>query len=222
MNDLERLLAGSPDANDPAVDRIRALLGRRADARDLLDVAYRTLDTPVGSLLLAATPAGLLRVAYPGEDHHAVLATLASRVSPRILRAPARLDDAARQLDEYFAIQRRTFNLPLDLRLSRGFRRTVLEHLSHVEYGHTVSYAYLAADVGNPRAVRAVATACATNPLPLILPCHRVVRSDGTAGAYIGGNDVKLALLNLEQATGADRDTSGRSRGPAECPDPHG
>lgn len=211
MNDIERLLAGSPDATDPAMERIRARLGRRADARDLLDVAYRTLDTPVGSLLLAATPAGLLRVAYPSENHDAVLATLASRVSPRILRAPARLDAAARQLDEYFATQRHRFDLPLDLRLASGFRRMVLEHLANVEYGHTISYAYLAADVGNPRAVRAVGTACATNPLPLILPCHRVVRSDGTAGGYIGGRDVKLALLNLESALPGAGERSGRA-----------
>lgn len=208
MNDLERLLAGSPDATDPAVERLRSLLSDRADQDDLLDVAYRTLDTPVGTLLLAATPAGLLRVAYPGEDHDAVLATLADRVSPRILRAPARLDDAARQVDEYFARDRRRFDLRLDLQLARGFRRTVLEHLRRVEYGHTVSYARLAADVGNPRAVRAVGTACATNPLPLILPCHRVVRTDGTAGAYIGGQDVKRTLLSLEHTNRADRDGS--------------
>lgn len=199
MNDLERLLIGAPEETDPGVERLRAVLSRRADESDLLDVAYRTVDTPVGSLLLAATPAGLLRVAYASEDHDAVLAALADRVSPRILRAPARLDDTARQLDEYFASDRRRFDLPLDLRLAHGFRRTVLEHLRSVEYGHTVSYAYLAADVGNPRAVRAVGTACATNPLPLVLPCHRVIRSDGTAGAYIGGPDVKLTLLSLER-----------------------
>jgi methylated-DNA-[protein]-cysteine S-methyltransferase len=206
MNDLERLLAGSPDATEPAMERLRTLLSRRAEQHDLLDIAYRTLDTPVGNLLLAATPAGLLRVAYPGEDHDAVLAALADRVSPRILRAPARLDGAARQLEEYFAQDRRGFELPLDLQLAHGFRRTVLEHLRRVEYGHTISYAVLAAEVGNPRAVRAVGTACATNPLPLILPCHRVVRSDGTTGAYVGGHDVKQTLLNLEHADQADHD----------------
>ena len=222
MNNLEHLLAGSPDATDPAMERIRASLSHRADQDDLLDVAYRTLDTPVGSLLLAATPAGLLRIAYPRENHDAVLATLASRVSPRILRAPARLDNAARQLDEYFATQRRRFDLPLDLRLTQGFRRTVLEHLSNVKYGHTTSYGFLAADIGSPCAARAVGTACATNPLPLVLPCHRVIRSDGTAGAYIGGHEVKLALLNLEHATRTGRDTPASSRGPAERPDLHG
>ena len=201
MNDLEDRLAGSHEVSDATagdMERLRALLSRRADQHDVLDVAYRTLDTPVGNLLLAATPAGLLRVAYPAENHDAVLAALADRVSPRILRAPARLDDAARQLEEYFAQHRHQFDLPLDLQLARGFRRTVLEHLPRVGYGHTTSYASLAAEVGNPRAVRAVGTACATNPLPLILPCHRVVRSDGTTGAYVGGHDVKLTLLNLE------------------------
>lgn len=206
MNDLERQLAGSPDTTDAAMERLRTLLSRRADQHDLLDVAYRTLDTPVGTLLLAATPAGLLRVAYPGEDHDSVLAALADRVSPRILRAPARLDDAARQLEEYFAHDRRRFDLPLDLQLAHGFRRTVLERLQQVEYGHTVSYALLAADVGNPRAVRAVGTACATNPLPLILPCHRVIRTDGTTGAYVGGHDVKQTLLNLEHTNQANQD----------------
>ena len=206
MNELERLLAGSrnpadpADPADPAVERLRAELNRRAEERELLDVAYRTVDTPVGTLLLAATPAGLVRVAYDREDHDAVLAALAERISPRILLAPGRLDDAARQLDDYFAHRRHAFQLPVDLRLARGFRRTVLERLPHVGYGHTVSYAELAADVGNPGAVRAVGTACATNPLPLVIPCHRVVRSDGTPGAYIGGADVKRTLLRLEHA----------------------
>jgi methylated-DNA-[protein]-cysteine S-methyltransferase len=198
MNELERLLAGAPDPADPAVPRLRALLTRRAEERNLLDVAYRVVDTPVGPLLLAATPAGLVRVAYHQEGHDAVLAALARQVSPRVLLAPARLDDAARQLDDYFTHRRRGFELPLDLQLARGFRRTVLEHLPAVGYGRTVSYAELAAEVGNPRAVRAVGTACATNPLPLVIPCHRVVRSDGTLGGYLGGVETKRALLDLE------------------------
>lgn len=200
MNTLERLLAGSTDTDDPALERLRAQLTLRAQEGDLLDVAYRTVETPVGSLLLAATPAGLVRVAYAREDHDAVLATLAQRISPRVLLAPARLDDVARQLDDYFAHRRRGFDVPVDLQLARGFRRTVLERLPGVGYGHTVSYAELAAGVGNPRAVRAVGTACATNPLPVVIPCHRVVRSDGTAGAYVGGAEVKRTLLELEHA----------------------
>jgi methylated-DNA-[protein]-cysteine S-methyltransferase len=201
VNELDHLLAGPADPADPAdpaVERLRARLADRAQERNLLDVAYRTIDSPVGPLLLAATPLGLVRVAYAREDHDAVLAALAQRISPRVLRAPARLEDAARQLDGYFAHRRRRFELPVDLRLAHGFRRTVLEHLPEVGYGRTVSYAELATEVGNPRAVRAVGTACATNPLPLVIPCHRVVRSDGTPGGYVGGSDVKRVLLELE------------------------
>jgi len=199
VNDLENRLAGAADPADPALARLRAVLARRAQEQDLLDVAYRTLDTPVGRLLLAATPAGLVRVAYAREDHDAVLAALAERVSPRVLLAPARLDDAAHQLEDYFTHRRQGFDLPLDLRLTRGFRRAVLEHLSGVGYGRTVSYTALAAEVGNPRAVRAVGSACATNPLPVVIPCHRVVRSDGSIGDYLGGPDVKRALLDFER-----------------------
>jgi methylated-DNA-[protein]-cysteine S-methyltransferase len=202
VNDLEDLLAGRTGAPapaaDPAMRRLRATLTRRAQEQHLLDIAYRTVDSPVGRLLLAATPVGLVRVAYPREDHDAVLTVLAQRVSPRILLAPARLDEVSRQLDDYFAHRRQAFDLTLDLRLANGFRRTVLEHLTDIGYGRTVSYAELAAEVGNPRAVRAVGTACATNPLPLVIPCHRVVRSDGTTGEYVGGPDIKRTLLDLE------------------------
>ncbi len=132
MNHLERLLAGSPNAADPAVQRFRAALAIRAQEHDLLDVAYRTIDTPVGQVLLAATPAGLVRVAYARQGHDAVLTALASQISPRVLFAPRRLDDAARQLDGYFARDRRGFDLAVDLRLAHGFRRAVLEHLPDV------------------------------------------------------------------------------------------
>ena len=180
--------------------RLHARLILDAEAADLLDVAYRIVDTPVGPLLLAATPAGLVRVAYAAEDHEAVLARLAADISPRILAAPARLDDAARQLDEYFRGARTAFDLPLDLRLARGFRREVITHLPRIGYGRTASYAEVAAVAGSPRAVRAVGTACARNPLPVVLPCHRVVRSDGDLGRYVGGGDAKRALLRLEAA----------------------
>lgn len=198
-NELEERLACVGDAGDAAVQRLRAELTRRAQEHNLVDVAYRTLDTPVGVLLLAATPEGLVRVAYAREDHDAVLDTLAQRISPRILMAPARLDEVARQLDDYFTHRRHSFDLPVDLRLTHGFRRTVLQHLSDVDYGRTVSYAELAAEAGSPRAVRAVGTACATNPLPVVIPCHRVVRSDGTFGNYIGGSDIKRTLLEFER-----------------------
>lgn len=197
MNDP--LVALSSDTEGGALDALRARLAARAADAELLDVAYRTVDSPVGPLLLAATPAGLVRVAYAREDFDAVLATLARRISPRVLRAAPRLDPAARELEEYFAHRRRSFDLPLDLQLSAGFRRRVLEELPRVGYGQTASYAYLAAELGSARAVRAVGTACATNPLPLVVPCHRVVRSNGTTGEYIGGADVKRVLLELEQ-----------------------
>jgi methylated-DNA-[protein]-cysteine S-methyltransferase len=179
---------------------LRRRLAVDADAAGLLDVAYRTIDTPIGTLLLAATSVGLIRVAFDREGVDAVLETLADKVSPRILEAPKRLDGAAREFDEYFSGRRRRFELPLDLSLSRGFRRMVLGYLPAIGYGRTSSYGAVAAAVGNPRAVRAVGTACATNPLPVVVPCHRVVRSDGTIGAYLGGPEVKKALLDFEVA----------------------
>jgi methylated-DNA-[protein]-cysteine S-methyltransferase len=150
--------------------------------------------------LLAATDQGLVRVAYAREDHDRVLAKLAERISPRILHAPARLDRFAREIEEYFAGARTLFDVPLDFRLSTGFRREVLTHLSEIGYGKTASYASVAQAVGNPKAVRAVGTACATNPLPVVVPCHRVVRSDGAVGGYAGGPVAKTTLLRLEAA----------------------
>lgn len=180
--------------------RLHRRLEEAASSAGLLDVAYRTLDTPVGALLLAATPKGLVRVAYAREDHDLVLERLARDVSPRILLAPARLDVVAREIDEYFAGRRSAFDVPLDLQLSHGFRRTVLSHLPEIGYGKTASYAEIAKAAGSPRAVRAVGSACANNPLPVVLPCHRVVRSDGTLGQYVGGVEAKETLLSLEGA----------------------
>jgi methylated-DNA-[protein]-cysteine S-methyltransferase len=186
--------------NDDTLARLHQRLERDADIGALLDVAYRTIDTPVGTLLLAATTAGLVRVAYDVEDHDAVLAGLARKISPRVLRAPARLDAAARQIDEYFAKRRTAFEVQVDLRLAEGFRRNVIEHLRAIGYGRRESYAAVAAAIGHPRAVRAVGTACAHNPLPVVIPCHRVVRSDGSTGQYVGGSLAKSALLELEAA----------------------
>ncbi|HEX5333171.1 MAG TPA: methylated-DNA--[protein]-cysteine S-methyltransferase [Cellulomonas sp.] len=195
-----RDLLATAGPTDLDLARLHARLAAAAEEAGVLDVAYRTIDTPVGTLLLAATERGLVRIAFAAEDHDAVLASIAARISPRILRAPARLDDAARQLGEYFEGRRRAFDLPLDLSLSTGFRRTVLAQLREIEYGHTASYAAVAVASGSPRAVRAVGSACATNPLPVVVPCHRVVRSDGTIGQYLGGTDAKRALLRLEAA----------------------
>jgi methylated-DNA-[protein]-cysteine S-methyltransferase len=179
---------------------LHARLESDAQAGDLLDIAYRTVDSAVGPLLLAATPLGLLRVAFANEGHDSVLQNLSQRISPRILEAPTRLDPIARQLDEFFTGRRHSFDVPLDWSLSRGFRRTVLEHLNtDIGYGATTSYATLARLSGSPKAVRAVGTACATNPIPIVVPCHRVIRSDGTVGAYRGGPATKRVLLDLEQ-----------------------
>ncbi|GAB3409867.1 methylated-DNA--[protein]-cysteine S-methyltransferase [Schumannella luteola] len=194
----------SPASASPGdAERLAALHARleRAAADEGLDeIAYREIDSPYGSLLLAATAAGLVRVAFALEDHDRVLATLAEKIGPRILRSPARTDAVARQLDEYFAGRRQRFELPLDLRLTAGFRRSVVEHLPHIPFGRTESYAEVATATGSPKAVRAVGTACATNPLPIVVPCHRVVRTDGTIGQYLGGTDAKLALLEFEGA----------------------
>ena len=189
-----------PGASEAHLEMLRARLATTAERDGLLDVAYRSIDSPLGSLLLAATPAGLVRVAFEREDHDAVLASLAEIVSPRVLRAPQRTDAVARQLDEYFAGARRTFDVAVDLQLVHGFRRDVIDQLRRIAYGTTQSYAAIAAATGHPRAVRAVGSACAHNPVPVVVPCHRVVRSDGSIGQYLGGIDAKEALLALEAA----------------------
>jgi methylated-DNA-[protein]-cysteine S-methyltransferase len=185
---------------DPGhLQHLHARLEKDAQAQDVLDIAYCTVESAVGPLLLAATPRGLIRVAFANEDHDSVLLALSQRVSPRMLEAPGRLDPTVRQLDEYFAGRRRSFDVPLDWSLSHGFRRTVLEHLNiDIDFGATASYAALARLAGSPKAVRAVGTACATNPIPIVVPCHRVIRSDGAVGAYRGGSVAKRALLDLE------------------------
>ena len=173
-------------------------LAAAAEADGILDVAYRTVDSPVGPLLLAATDVGLVRVAFTTEDHEHVLADLARRISPRVLRAPRRLDAVATSLDEYFAGRRRQFDIPIDWRLSAGFRSIVLHHLPEIAYGRTATYTAVAELAEHPKAVRAVGSACATNPLPVVIPCHRVVRTDGSLGGYLGGLPAKRLLLDLE------------------------
>lgn len=190
----------SAPADTDALTRLRARLAASAEDDGLLDIAYTTVDSPVGSLLLAATERGLVRVAYAREDHDAVLDALAQKLSPRVLRAPRRLDLAARELDEYFEGRRTAFDLDLDHALSHGFRQLVQSRLPEIDYGTTLSYKQVAELVGNPAAVRAVGTACATNPLPVVVPCHRVVKSDGGIGQYVGGVEAKAALLDLESA----------------------
>ena len=196
----ENLLPAPPALTDDDLSDLRARLAAAAQRDGLLDVAYRTLASPIGDLLLAATEEGLVRVAFAIEGQEPVLAELAERVSPRVLAAPKRLDAVAREIDEYFAGSRTRFELPLDLRLASGFRREVILRLPDIGYGRTFTYAQMAAAAGSPRAVRAVGTACAHNPLPIVLPCHRVVRSDGSFGGYRGGPEAKHALLTMEAA----------------------
>jgi len=195
---IARGFAGSGrfDAGGKLHGRLAAL----AERQRLLDVSYRTLDSPLGPLLLAATGKGLVRVAFSKEDHQSVLSRLADEISPRILRTPQRLDAAARQLDEYFAGKRRAFTVPLDLQLAHGFRRSVLLRLREIPYGKTQSYTAVAKAAGNAAAVRAAASACSHNPMPLVVPCHRVVRNDGSFGEYLGGAEAKQALLAMEGA----------------------
>jgi methylated-DNA-[protein]-cysteine S-methyltransferase len=196
--DLEAALRTAPPDPAEVARAVRAAV-ERADAEGLVDVAWATVDSPIGPLLLAGTDAGLVKVGFGVED--AALEELAAHVSPRVLEAPQRLDEARRELDEYFAGRRQAFELPLDWRLSRGFRRTVLEHLyAEVPFGRTVSYLELASKSGNPKASRAVGTAMATNPLPIVVPCHRVLRTGGALGGYGGGLDAKRHLLALEGA----------------------
>ncbi|MGQ0433984.1 MAG: methylated-DNA--[protein]-cysteine S-methyltransferase [Microthrixaceae bacterium] len=187
----------SPDPKSAQEATARAIA--QADREGLVDVAYATTDSPIGPLLLAATSEGLVRLAFEGEDDSAVLEELAARIAPRVVASASRLDAARRELDEYFEGRRDHFDLPLDWRLSSGFRRTVLEHLyAVVRYGQTVSYLQLATMVGNPKASRAVGTAMATNPIPIVVPCHRVLRSGGHLGGYGGGLPAKAKLLELE------------------------
>ncbi len=199
-DDVSRDLARAFTDVPGRLSRLHERLAGAAQRDGILDVAYHIVDSPVGPLLLAATEQGLIRVAYASEGHDTVLQALADRVSPRILNAPGRLEATARELGEYFAGRRRSFDLPLDWRLSAGFRRTVLTHLPEISYGRTASYAAVAQLAGSPRAVRAVGTACATNPLPVVVPCHRVVRADGGMGGYLGGTEAKRTLLTLEAA----------------------
>ncbi len=173
-------------------------LTERAAAEGLLDVAYANVDSPFGTLLVAATPRGLVKLSLPNYGAEETLEDLAARISPRVLEAPARLDEARRQLDRYFEGELREFDLPLDWRLSEGFRRRALRAVDRIPYGRTRSYMQIARSAGNERAVRAAGTACGANPIPIVVPCHRVLRSSGGLGGYGGGLPMKEALLEME------------------------
>jgi methylated-DNA-[protein]-cysteine S-methyltransferase len=173
-------------------------LAERASEEGLLDVAYTSADSPFGPLLLATTTKGLVRVGLPNQDADELLVDLATRVSPRVLEAPAQLDEARRELDLYFEGKLTEFDLTLDWQLSKDFRRKVLRAIARIPYGQTRSYTQMATRAGNERAVRAAGTACGTNPIPLVVPCHRVLRSGGALGGYGGGLPMKEELLRLE------------------------
>ena len=177
----------------------------RAADEGLLDVAYATADSPYGQIKLATTPRGLVSVGLPNQDEESFLARLATRISPRVLENPARLDEARRELERYFEGDLRDFDLPLDWQLTHGFRRKVLRQTAKIPFGETRSYTEMAVRAGSPRAVRAAGSALGSNPIPIIVPCHRVLRTGGALGGYGGGLELKEALLQLEGALGDTR-----------------
>jgi methylated-DNA-[protein]-cysteine S-methyltransferase len=178
-----------------------AKLAKRANQDGLLDVAYATVDMPVGTGIVAATRKGLVRVGLPNQPIDDVLSRLAEEVSPRIMEFPSRLDEARRELDQYFGGRRDHFELPLDWQLSLpGFYRRVLRATARVPFGEVITYTDAARRAGNPRAVRAAGTALGLNPIPIVVPCHRVIRTGGNVGNYGGGPEMKRFLLELEGA----------------------
>jgi methylated-DNA-[protein]-cysteine S-methyltransferase len=194
-----RLRAPTGDGwHEPGYDELveRALAAAEADG--VADVTWIEHDAPTGRLLLAATERGVVAIGLLHHDQ--LLEVLSEKVSPRVVRRGARLDGVRRQLDEYYEGQRHEFDVPLDWALSSGFRRQILDELTHVPYGQVVSYQQLATRAGNPKASRAVGSAMATNPLPIVVPCHRVIRTDGSIGQYGGGVPMKVRLLELEGA----------------------
>jgi methylated-DNA-[protein]-cysteine S-methyltransferase len=197
--ELRRALRGGGPGDEEAARAVRSAAARAAE-EGLADIAYATAESPLGPLLLATTSRGLVRIGFPTQDLDEILQDLADRISPRVVEAPARLDEVRRELEEYFESERKDFDLPLDWRLSRGFRSKVLHHIARIPYGETATYAEMAARAGSPTAFRAAGSACGSNPIPLVVPCHRVVATGGGLGGYGGGIEVKEYLLRLEGA----------------------
>jgi methylated-DNA-[protein]-cysteine S-methyltransferase len=189
----------TPKTKSPTLEKNLKALRERAAAEGLLDIAYATADSPFGTLLLAKTPRGLVRLGLPNEDADELLADLAGRISPRVLETPAGLDAERRELDDYFAGRRHDFELPIDWQLSHGFLLRARQGIAAIPYGETRTYTDLARGAGNERAVRAAGSACSRNPIPLVVPCHRVLRSDGSLGGYAGGLEMKEKLLEMER-----------------------
>ena len=187
-----------------AAERAGGLIAPAAERAGLVDVAYATVDSPLGPLLVAGTGEGLVTLAYletASLDDR--LTRLAATLSPRILEMPARLDRERRELDEYFADRRRGFDLPIDWSLIRGFARAVLESTAAIPFGEARTYAQIAAAAGSPRGSRAAGNALGGNPIPIVIPCHRVMRAGGAIGGYTGGIDRKRYLLALESGAPA-------------------
>jgi methylated-DNA-[protein]-cysteine S-methyltransferase len=197
MTDLERRLTRAK-APTLSSQRVTAELARRADAAGLLDVAWATLDTPLGPIAVFVTPRGLVRVAYDRENFGEVAAEVAEQVSPRVLVAPQRTDVVREQLDDYFEGHRRSFDVAIDWTLVHGFNQGVLKATADIPFGETASYGDVAAAAGSPRAARAAGNALAGNPIPIVVPCHRVIHADGGIGGYTGGLENKRFLLRLE------------------------
>jgi methylated-DNA-[protein]-cysteine S-methyltransferase len=200
---IEQLLRqGDPHvqaAGDEAVAAARRM-SERAAAEGFADISYAPVDSPFGTLNAATTKRGLVRIAFPEESVESVLERLAQSLSPRIVQAPASLDLLKRELEEYFAGRRHQFGIPLDWSLTRPFGRRVLEMTAAIPYGGHLSYAEVAAEAGSPRGARAAGNALGSNPIPIVIPCHRVLRSGGSLGGYGGGPDRKRWLLELEGA----------------------
>jgi methylated-DNA-[protein]-cysteine S-methyltransferase len=197
MNDIEQALAVRlpADASREAAARLAA----RAYEEGLLDIAYTVEDSPVGPLLLAATNRGLLELGYEGDKRlDSYLERLSAKISPRVLEAPARLDPVRRELDEYFEGRRRQFDVPVDYQLSAGFTRRVLTATARIPFGSVATYRDVATRAGNPSATRAAGNALGSNPIPIVVPCHRVVGASGSLVGYAGGLERKQLLLGLE------------------------
>ena len=200
MKDMEATLRGAAATGLPATTPDLAIAERAAE-EGLLDVAYASVDSPLGKLTVAATPRGLVRISYDEfRGAEETLEDLARRISPRVLEAPARLDPVRRELDEYFDGRRTEFDVSIDWALSAGFTREVLRATARIGYGQVSSYAKVAAEAGSPRATRAAGNALGSNPMPVVVPCHRVLRTGGSLGGYTGGLERKEFLLRLEGA----------------------
>ena len=201
MKDLENDLRRN-GRRDLTVARQRAaeLLRRRAEADGLVDIAYTTIDSPRGQMLVAATANGLVALGLPRSSQDQILWELSRRVSPRLLEAPERLDGVRRELHEYFEGKRKTFEMPVDWQLIHGFHTAVLRQAARIPYGSVSTYKEMAVRAGSPLAARAAGNALATNPIPIVIPCHRVLATGGGLGGYGGGLDMKKWLLELEGA----------------------